>query len=236
LPLYLLYNKDMEFKHFFGIPAQNIKQNCIICQSYDLSLFAENAKNGFFVKTAETGKAVVIALKNNFLAGDAVLYLKNTACRNIFLFGSCGCCGDVESGDLLMIDKAYNLESFSKMASFDADPEYISSSKELTSSFYKKNLYEDLIKTNSACVSSLVLESKYINLFKEKHICAIDMESSIVFSAAKEIGAQAACFMYAADHIEKNPLGETPQESLKKRISSARKKLAQMITDFINAQ
>jgi purine-nucleoside phosphorylase len=224
----------MEFKNFFAMTPQNVKRDCIICQSYDLPLFAEDASNGFFVKTADAGKATVIALKNNFLAGDAVLYLKNTACKNIFLFGSCGGCGDVESGDLMIINKAYNFESFSKMVSFDANPDFCMSSQELTAAFYEKNLYEDLIKTNSACVSSLLLESKYISWFKKNGICALDMESSIVFSAAKEIGAQAACFMYAADHIEKNPIGEMPEENSKKRISSARKKLARLITDFIN--
>ena len=226
----------MEFKNFFGVPHGSIKQNCVICQSYDLSLFADSCANGFFVKTANAGRATVIALKNNFLAGDAVLYLKNTACKNIFLFGSCGGCGDVESGDLMMIDKAYNFESFSKMLSFDANPEFSASSQELTAEFYKKNPYEDLIKTNSACVSSLMLEASYIGWFKENGVCAIDMESSVVFSAAKKIGAQAACFMYAADHIEKNPAGKILQDAAKKKISSARKKLAAMITDFINAK
>ncbi|MCL2143915.1 MAG: hypothetical protein FWH43_00245 [Endomicrobia bacterium] len=226
----------MEFKNFFGTLSGNIKQNCIICQSCDLSLFSNNAANGFFVKTADAANATIIALKNNFLAGDAVLYLKKTACKNIFLFGGCGGCGDIESGDLLIIDKAYNFESFSKMVSFDTNPGYFLSSEKLTSAFYKKNLYEDLIKTNSACVSSLLLESKYVKWFKENGVCAVDMESSVVFSAAKEIGVEAACFMYAADHIEKNPYGEISEDNLKKKISSGRKKLARMVTDFINAK
>jgi purine-nucleoside phosphorylase len=225
----------MEFKDFFGTESQNVKQDCIICQNYDLPLFAQDSSNGFFVKTAQSGKATVIALKNNFLAGDAVLYLKNTACKNIFLFGSCGACGDVESGDLMIIDKAFNFESFSKMVSFDADPGFFPADQELVSEFYGKNRYEDMIKTNSACVSSLLLEPRYINWFKQNGVCAVDMESSIVFSAAKEIGAKAACFMYAADHIEKNPVGETLEDKLKKKISASRKKLTRMITEFINA-
>lgn len=226
----------MNFKDFFGIPSCDIKNSCIICQNYDLSLFAEESLNGFFIKTANFGDATIIALKNNFLAGDAVLYLKESKCKNIFLFGSCGGCGDVESGDLLMIEKAYNFESFSKMASFDQKPDHFASSNELLAEFYKENLYEDLIKTNSACVSSLLLESKYINWFKENEVCAIDMESSIVFSAAKEIGAEAACFMYVADHIETNPLGQKLKEETKEKISLARKRLAKMILDFVNEQ
>jgi purine-nucleoside phosphorylase len=135
-----------------------------------------------------------------------------------------------------MVENAYNFESFSKMLSFDAKPDYIASSRELVLEFYKRNRYEDLIKTNSACVSSLLLESGYIGWFKENSICAVDMESSIVFSAAKEIGAEAACFMYVADHIEKNPVGKKIEETSKEKIARARKKLAAMITDFINGK
>jgi purine-nucleoside phosphorylase len=225
----------MDFKDFFGIPLSKAQSSCIICQNYDMPLFSKEASNGFFVKTANEGKATVIGLKNNFLAGDTVLYLQDSGCKKIYLFGSCGGVGDIESGDIVTIDKAYNFESFSKMVMRDAKPDFFVSSKELSDDFYGKNLYEDLIKTNSACISSLLLESRYVNWFKENEVCAIDMESSIVFSAAKEIGAQAVCFMYVADHIEKNPLGQSPDEKMRKRISSARKNLARMIMDFINA-
>lgn len=225
----------MKFKDFFGMTAQETKNNCIICQIYDLPLFAKESNNGFFVKTASAGNTTVIGLKNNFLAGDAVLYLKESNCKNIFLFGSCGGCGDVESGDLLIIDKAFNLESFSKMVSSGEKTEFINSSETLTSDFYGKNIYADLIKTNAACVSSLLLESRYIEWFKSNDICAVDMESSIVFSAAKEIGAEASCFMYVADHIEKDSLGQELEAKTKARISCARKKLAGMILDFSNA-
>ncbi|MDR2426788.1 MAG: hypothetical protein LBD46_06405 [Endomicrobium sp.] len=226
----------MEFKDFFGIQKQEIKEDCIICQLYDLPLFAKKSEIGFFVKTAEAENATIIGLKNNFLAGDAVLHLRNSSCKKIYLFGNCGGCADVESGDILMIDKAYNFESFSKMAAHDTNPDFFTSSKELLEDFYSNNHYEDLIKTNSACVSSLLLEAEYIDWFKNNGICAIDMESSIVFSAAKKIGVKAVCFMYVADHIEKSPIGFELDEKTRKAVSCARRKLPRMILDFINGR
>ena len=226
----------MKFKEYFGTEPSDIKKTCILCQNYDMPLFSDSSANGFFVKSADAGSATVIALKNNFLAGDTVLYLKETKCENIILFGSCGGCGNVESGDLLMIEKAYNYESFSKMLSYDENPGYISSGEGLLRSFYSQNAYSDLIKTNSACVSSLLLEAKYINFFKKNDINAVDMESSIVFSAAKDINAAVLCLMYVADHIENNPVGEILAEKTKKKIASARKKLAQMILRFADEQ
>lgn len=230
----------MNFKKFFGLSASDIKQNCIFCQNADFSLFAKdgNSAKGLFVKTANTRSATVIALKNNFLAGDAVLYLKETKCTKIFLFGSCGGCGNIEAGDLLIIDKSYNYESFSKMLAFDVNPGFISSSQKLTNSFLSKNSGASirLTKTNSACVSSLLLETRYKGLFGQKGINALDMESSIVFSAAKDIEAEVACLMYVSDHIDTNPLGKNTEEKTKRKIFFARKKLAEMITDFTDEQ
>ena len=131
-----------------------------------------------------------------------------------------------------------NYESFSKMLAFDVNPDFVSSSQKLTNSFFSKNSGGNvhLIKTNSACVSSLLLEARYIGLFGQKGINALDMESSIIFSAAKDIGAEAACLMYVFDHIQTNPLGKNMEEKTKKKIFFARKALAEMITDFTDGR
>ncbi|OEG71426.1 hypothetical protein ATZ36_15015 [Candidatus Endomicrobiellum trichonymphae] len=71
------------------------------------------------------------------------------------------------------------------MLNRDKNPEYYRSSKDLFSDFYKKNSRKNLMKTNSACVGSLALESNFSDWFKEKEIPAVDMESSIILSAAK---------------------------------------------------
>ncbi len=65
------------------------------------------------------------------------------------------------------------------MLNRDKNPEYYRSSKDLFSDFYKKNSHKNLMKTNSACVGSLALESNFSDWFKEKEIPAVDMESSI---------------------------------------------------------
>lgn len=224
----------MNFKDFFGTNINDVKENCIICQSFDLPLFSQKSSNGFFVKTACLKNTTIIALKNNFLAGDSVLLLKKSKCKKLFLFGSCGGCGDVESGDIVMIDKAYNLESFSLMLKDFKDMDFASSNKDLMDDFYKKNPYQDLIKTNSACVGSLCLEAKHLNWYKQNQINAIDMESSIVLSASKEIGIPALCLMYVADHIEKDTDFTSLNDSLKKQMANARLNLSKMILNYIN--
>ncbi|MDR2191551.1 MAG: hypothetical protein LBO62_01545 [Endomicrobium sp.] len=234
----------MDFKSYFAAAKDEIKKTCIICQSFDLPLFSSVSKNGLFVKTAQIKNATVVVLKNNFLAGDAVLRLKGSSCENIILFGGCGGCGNVNIGDLLTIDKAYNFESFTDMlknrtisqtAAFSGSAEFSrrNGAKEFTPAFCEKFKTAKIVKTNSACVSSLVLEQNYTQFFKRNGICAIDMESSIVFSAANEIGAGVLCLFYVSDIVE-TPLGVLLKSGERQKIAAARKKAAALILDALN--
>jgi purine-nucleoside phosphorylase len=201
-------------------------KTCIICQTSDLALFSDKSENEIFYKTAETQNAAVIALKNNFLAGDAVLRLKGSPCKNIILFGSCGGCGNVNIGDMLAINKAYNFESFTDMLGNDCAS--LSFPKSVTGNPPLAFGSENIISTNSACVSSLVLEKKYIDFFKASKIGAVDMESSIVISAANAIGANVLCLFYVSDSVEE-PFGSTLNNDEKIKIGKARKKLSEIV-------
>jgi purine-nucleoside phosphorylase len=222
----------MNFRDFFNMGAENVKRNCIICNEFDIGLFSNDIKKGLFVKTANFENCSVIALKNNFLAGDAVLYLKETQCENVMLFGSCGGCANIEIGDLVLIEKAYNFESFSDMATSNRHWTGIEASKEIFEEFYRQNRDERIIRTNSAACASLILEKKFLGFFKENNISALDMESSIIFCAAKEIGVKFGAVMYVSDHIENKPFGSVLDMKNKMELSQARKRLAKMIARF----
>ncbi|MDR2251231.1 MAG: hypothetical protein LBD98_00065 [Endomicrobium sp.] len=144
-------------------------------------------------------------MKNNFLAGDVILHLKNTICENILLFGSCGGCNGRSYGNIIIIDKAYNLESFSSMLNFKEEVEYYQSTRLLFNDFLAKSGIAEIIETNSACVSSLALESNFLSWFKKKEISVADMESSIIFSAAKYINKNAIGLAYVTDFIGQAP-------------------------------
>jgi purine-nucleoside phosphorylase len=221
----------MDFKTFFGIVEKDIKHNCIVCQSYDLSLFSNKTANGLFAKCANITNTTIIALKNNFLAGDAILHLKNTICDNIVIFGSCGGCGKRSCGDMVIIDKAYNLESFSSMLNFKEGHDNYQSTRFLFNDFLAKSEISGIIKTNSACVSSLILEPKFLNWFKEKEISVVDMESSIIFSAAKYINKSVIALAYVTDFIGKDT-SISVDATDKQKIATSRKILAQALVRF----
>jgi nucleoside phosphorylase len=224
----------MNFNVFFGVSRDKIKETCIICQTSDLQLFSPEACAGLFVKTAAAGKASVIALKNNFLAGDCVLMLKDSLCKNIILFGPCGGRGDIEAGDIIIAENAFNYESFSQTLSESYKAGSEDFDKNLIESFRDKYRNEKMIKAGCACVNSIMLEGELSRRFGNAQPKVFDMESSIVLSAAKKINAKSMCLLYVCDHIEKNPLGMRSGANIKQKISSARKKLAGMILDFCN--
>jgi hypothetical protein len=70
------------------------------------------------------------------------------------------------------------------MLNCDKNSEYYRSSEDLLYDFYKKYFHKNLMKTNSTCVGSLVLESNFQTGLK-KGILAVDMESSVILSSSK---------------------------------------------------
>ena len=77
------------------------------------------------------------------LSGDAALYLAETQCQNIILFGSCGLVKeekDIDIGSLVVPEECYSLESFTEM---------LLQNKNNWQAFYgDKTLAENFLKVN----------------------------------------------------------------------------------------
>ncbi|MDR0485296.1 MAG: hypothetical protein LBH29_01060 [Elusimicrobiota bacterium] len=224
---------DFDFKNYFGIDRKEIKPNCILCHIFDLPLFSNEAQSGLFFKSANTGDASIIGLKNNFLAGDAVLCLKKTNCKRIILFGSCGGICGIDIGDIIAAEKSYNFESFSDMLNGKCGKEYIYSTPNLLSEICKEN--QKIKRKNADCAASLLLENYFLSFFKSANIGAIDMESSIVFSAAKEIEVDFSAIMYATDFVgNSQSFPNAPLDiKTKKLISRSRKEAAETLKRLV---
>jgi purine-nucleoside phosphorylase len=87
------------------------------------------------------------------------------------------------------------------MLNFKGEAQYYQSTNFLFNYFLSKSNCASLIKANSACVSSLILEQNFSKFFKEKGILIADMESSIVFSSAKDINRNVIVLTYVSDLI-----------------------------------
>ena len=232
----------MNFENYFGTTPDTINKNCIICPTSgdgDLfNAFGEKIETkGFFSKVQNYARASVICTKNNLLIGDCILLLKDTACENIFLFGSCGGTGLTRIGDIVLIKKTFNYESFSEMLEMKRTPDSYYPSHSLLNEFLASLNETDsaLVKqVYGAATSSLLLEKNYMDWFEKNRVMAIDMESSAVFAAANYVNRKALCLMYVADHVSYLKPTEELNDEYKKQIIASRRHLANMIIAHIN--
>ena len=170
------------------------------------------------------------------LTGDAVLYLKDTGCKNVVLFGSCGLLAENNGlgiGSLISPLKAYSLESFSRM---------LSNHDTVSSVYYPdKKLLEDfasatgsaITQVTCATVSSLKLEEERKGGWLKQGIEAVDMECSAFFAAASHCGFKALAIFYVTDIIGVKPFYQEIGLKDKAKISLARKMAASLLCKFI---
>ena len=222
-----------------GINLKEIKKTCIICPIADHSLFEKLGKpkrnNLFFAKIMNYSNVTVISTKNNFLVGDIVLCLKNSACENVILFGSCGGVGDVKIADKLIVKKAFNFESFSEMLEMKRNPDSYYPSTILLDNFLSKTK-QNIIQVKCVTSNSIVLQRTYKDWFDKNKINAIDMECSSVFSAASAINKKAIALFYVTDHIsEASPFETELDEKQRAQLLNTRQELADSICDFISS-
>jgi len=230
------------FEAIFGIKTQQIKKNCIL-----LPLIPKIILSEFKVKKILRGKLYGVANTKEFslihtgigagLVGDAVLYLKDTLCQNIILFGSCGLVkekADLSLGSLVSPFKCYAQESFSEMLLEGLKEEKVFYAHQgLFESFANANQEKGLKEVTCATISSLKLEEGMLDVFIEKGIDVVDMECSALFAASNFVGLKAIALFFISDIINKRPFYAGLDPLLKLRLSSSIKTAAKMLCGFI---
>jgi purine-nucleoside phosphorylase len=227
------------FKKLFGVEKESIKKNCII-----LPFASNDILNGLGVSKLSRGKLYGCAQTRDFsvihsgmgtsLTGDAVLYLKESPCENLFLFGGCGSTGTLAIGAIVSVFLAYEEESFSKSL--------LSPVHNSWPSFYPNRMFEESIekagifkRANCLTVSSLKLESERLGEFRRQSIDVVDMECSAFFSAARFNKQKALGLLFVTDVVNQRPFYETRLATERKLLQSSIKKGAHFLCDFIRA-
>jgi hypothetical protein len=227
----------LEFKNIFGISPQDATKHCILCNVSDIDLFAQEGEakkvKGLFFTSMNLGFATVVALKNNFLAGDCVCALNQTKVANIYLFGSCGAVPGVELGKKILVNKSYDLEGFSSMLKFKDKPDVMYPDKTLLKDFTQFGSGNEIDLLNCATVGSLFLEEDYLRWFMEHKVACVDMEASIVFSAVNYIKRKSIALLYATDILARKLFFEERDENIQNKVLNARRSLSTLLLNFI---
>ncbi|HEO63783.1 MAG TPA: hypothetical protein ENN78_00760, partial [Candidatus Omnitrophica bacterium] len=236
----------------FGVEPEEIKKDCIISPFWSASALLGSkvhANKGLLYETAEAEDFTLMKTgMGPVFCGDCVLYLKDTPCKNIYLFGSCGAVKNLDLGDMVLIKGAYDLEGFSRMLKnrdryhFLHRPEvtqkmvsvpiFYNADKSLTNSLLE--YAEDIKPATCATVGSLKLEIKYKDAFVRNGIDCVDLEASAVFSAANSVKRKALGLFYVSDVIEKYPFYKPYSSQEKNLLNESRKRAFRLLCQFIN--
>ncbi|MBU4458080.1 MAG: hypothetical protein KJ902_04985 [Candidatus Omnitrophica bacterium] len=198
-----------KFKTLFGIKETDVKNTCLL-----LPLIKKDMLHGLCIERLSRGRLYASGNNSSFtiihtgvgagLLGDAALYLENTKCQNIIVFGSCGLVDEIDNlniGSLVSPSLSYSLESFTEMLSGYSKWESHKPDKKLLEYLINNKVK----KVTCASLGSLKLEEGYIDIFKEKNIDVADMECAALFSAVRCIKKKAAALFYVTDIINKKP-------------------------------
>ena len=224
------------FLKAFGAREDAIKKNCIILPSNDTSLFPERGErsSGMFFSLYDTPSFTLINLRSRWLAGDAALLLKETGCENIIVFGSCGGL-TVSPGAKILAERSINLESFTSFLE-EKQPEYTYPDRQLRDKFTEYASGKGVSGGDCATVSSLVLEYEKKKLLTDAGVDCVDMECSMVFSAARASGKSAIAVFYAADSPGSVNFYDVYEKDVSEKIKGARKSLAGLLSRFIKSE
>ena len=225
-----------KFKTLFGIDVSRIKNTCIL-----LPLLRKDVSKGLGVNGFSRGKLYSTGENRLFtvihtgigpgFSGDAVLYLKETRCQNIILFGSCGLVKeekDLGIGSIVTPEECYAMESFTDML--------LGKRKGFKPFFPDSSLLGKLPKAKKvtcATLGSLKLEENLTEEFVQKRIQVVDMECSACFSAAASIKKKALALFYVTDIINKKPFHEKLEHSDNKTLKDSIKSASCLLRDFI---
>ncbi len=228
-----------KFEVLFGIKESEIKNTCVLAP-----ILFKGAVENFGVKDLSRGKIYSSGNAKNFtlintpvgpaFAGDAALYLADTNCKNIILFGSCGLVkysSGMDIGSLVTPVECFSIESFTDMLLKNHDLKAFYPDRTLIDSFLDNN--KDVKKIKCATLGSLKLEEEYLDLFDKKDIRAVDMECSSVFFAAAHKNLKAMALFYVSDIINEKPFYAkfTPDDKI--RLLSAIKTAIKSLCSFI---
>jgi purine-nucleoside phosphorylase len=230
-----------DFKSIFGIERSSVQKNCLLVPFVPPgtleNLGIRKLSTGFVFSAGNIdGLTIIKTGMGAGLTGDACLYLSDTACQNMFFFGSCGAIDQdrgLAIGDLVLPLKAYAFESFSDILNnrlrspLEAAPD--------------AHLVKDFISLaginprEGHCISfaSLHEEEKWTALFQSLNADIIEMECAAFFLAAQRINRRAMALVYVSDILKYKRFYEPWSSDDKKRLAESIGQACQAFLQFI---
>jgi len=230
------------FESIFGIKKTQITKNCIL-----VPFLNKKIKSSFGLQKISKGLLYSCASVKNVTiihtgigasrVGDAVLYLEETECQNIFLYGACGATqtpSQLRIGELISPASSLAAESFSQIVEGR-----LGSLKtyEPNKALLKKLLHASggaaIKKVRCITFGSLKLEDQFLTFFEKNKIDSLDMECSSLFKAAQKTKKRAAALLFVTDIVKTKPFFASKTTEEQQSIDQAIKSGARLLLSFL---
>jgi hypothetical protein len=220
------------FKKLFGVEKSRIGPRCVLTPLDEVGLFVGAGAprvHGDYFRVADSPHATLIGTRYSLLAGDCILHLADTPCRDIYLFN---CCGGIDAGigTAYSVTKAFDFESFSGMLAGKGEAGCYQADAELARAIAS---FSGLAEGTCATVGSLALEAMHVPRFRALGVSCLDMECYAVFAASQKAGKRAVALLYVSNSIPDKPWHEQLDRRDVQRLGRARRDLAAMLLRFI---
>ncbi|MBF0253154.1 MAG: hypothetical protein HQL29_04995 [Candidatus Omnitrophica bacterium] len=212
---------DKLFSFCVGCEPEDIAVRIIITPVFPMNLFKENyeIKKSFKgriysgISIEHNGKSVTIIRCGigASMAGDLVVLLKKAKPEKIVFLGSCGGFGNLKIGDIVIAEKVFDGEGFSRYFNNEngfegilADGKYINCEKQIFNETVQhlKNRSEkhNVINGKVYTIGSFAVEKIYnMQTLEDKGFDCVEMELSAVYTAGYYVKVPVAGILAVSD-------------------------------------
>ena len=203
----------MNFQKIFGLPASEIQPVCILTPFLMTgmlrSLGVADLQPGYPYRSGNGAYGTVILTRMGAgFVGDAVLYLKETPCRTIFLLGSCGAVVDTPGlrlGSVVIPDEAMSLDGFAALREGPRLPGPISHpDPALLALAGRLPQTAKIPQPHAASMNSVFLEELWQADLRAWGRDILDMETATFFLTAQAVGLPALAVLHVTDILSKS--------------------------------
>jgi len=227
------------FKKLFGIEAETVQETCIVMPFVTKGILREfNIKKLSRGRLYSSGNGKICTVFHTrvggVFTGDAILYLSETPCREIYFLGTCGLLQrtpGLKIGSIVSPSRCYAQESFTSLLSDPASPGILTTPDSI---LYRvlinsggKGEIKEVIGISSG---SLKMQPEKREEWQERGVQVVDLESAAFFAAAGHSGFSAAALMVVSDIVEVRPWY---QENTRGFVSGSLQRAARILCEII---
>lgn len=226
------------FESLFGIKAEEVRSSCIIMPFVPHWLLKEfnieKFSRGILYSSGNSKLFTVFYSRSGCVfTGDAVLYLSETRCRELYFLGTCGLLQKISGvtiGSIVSPSSYYAQESFVSLLSDSAPLGMIIKPDPILHNTVMDAGEGLIVDVTGISAGSLKLQPELKAQWAEAGVQVVDLEVAAFLAAAQNIERPATALMVISDIVKEKPWHQRKDQEL---IKTALKKAGRILCEII---